>query len=197
MEIIIHRINTVKKLKLIPLKYGTEIDVRSYNNKLILAHDPFKKGDNLNVYLKNYNHGTLIVNIKEAGIEHLVVKQLKKFKIKNYFLLDVEFPFIYKSSRKGFKNTSIRFSEEESIDTVKKYINRINWVWIDTFSKLPVNKDNIKILNKFKKCLVSPDRWNRPQDIKKYIKIMKKKNFSINCVMTSEKMVKVWENNYC
>ncbi len=196
MEIIIHRINTVKKLKLIPFKYGTEIDVRSYNNKLILAHDPFIRGDILEDYLKVYNHGTLVVNIKEAGIEYLVIKQLKKFKIKNYFLLDVEFPFIYKSSRKGFKNTSIRFSEEESISTVKKYISRIDWVWIDTFSKLPVNKDNIKILNKFKKCLVSPDRWNRPQDIKKYIKIMKQKSFFIDCVMTSEKMVKIWENNY-
>ena len=196
MEIIIHRINTVKKLKLIPFKYGTEIDVRSYNNKLILAHDPFISGDILEDYLKVYNHGTLVVNIKEAGIEYLVIKQLKKFKIKNYFLLDVEFPFIYKSSRKGFKNTSIRFSEEESISTVKKYISRIDWVWIDTFSKLPVNKDNIKILNKFKKCLVSPDRWNRSEDIKKYIKIMKQKNFSINCVMTSEKTVKVWENNF-
>ena len=196
MEIIIHRINTVKKLKLIPFKYGTEIDVRSYNNKLILAHDPFIRGDILEDYLKVYNHGTLVVNIKEAGIEYLVIKQLKKFKIKNYFLLDVEFPFIYKSSREGFKNTSIRFSEEESISTVKKYISRIDWVWIDTFSKLPVNKDNIKILNKFKKCLVSPDRWNRPQDIKKYIKIMKQKSFFIDCVMTSEKMVKIWENNY-
>ena len=196
MEIIIHRINTVKKLKLIPFKYGTEIDVRSYNNKLILAHDPFIRGDTLEDYLKVYNHGTLVVNIKEAGIEYLVIKQLKKFKIKNYFLLDVEFPFIYKSSRKGFKNTSIRFSEEESISTVKKYISRIDWVWIDTFSTLPVNKDNIKILNKFKKCLVSPDRWNRPQDIKRYIKIMKQKSFFIDCVMTSEKMVKIWENNY-
>tara|TARA_B100000959_G_C14846179_1_gene568110 strand:+ start:348 stop:938 length:591 start_codon:yes stop_codon:yes gene_type:complete len=195
MEIIIHRINTVKKLKLIPLKYGTEIDVRSYNNKLILAHAPFIRGDILEDYLKYYNHGTLVVNIKEAGIEQLVIKQLKKFKIKSYFLLDVEFPFIYKSSRKGFKNTSIRFSEEESINTVKKYINRIDWVWIDTFSKLPINKDNINILNKFKKCLVSPDRWNRPHDIKKYIKVMKQKNFFINSVMTSEKMVKVWENN--
>ena len=84
MQIIIHRINTVKKLKLIPVKYGTEIDVRSHNNKLILAHDPFKKGDLLEDYLKNYNHGTLVVNIKEAGIEYLVIKQLKKFKIKNY-----------------------------------------------------------------------------------------------------------------
>ena len=195
MEIIIHRINTVKKLKLIPFKYGTEIDVRSYNNKLILAHDPFIRGDTLEDYLKVYNHGTLVVNIKEAGIEYLVIKQLKKFKIKNYFLLDVEFPFIYKSSRKGFKNTCIRFSEEESISTVKKYINRIDWVWIDTFSKLPINKDNIKILNKFKKCLVSPDRWNRPQDIKRYIKIMKQNFFFIDCVMTSEKMVKVWERN--
>ena len=195
MEIIIHRINTVKKLNSIPSKYGTEIDVRTYKNKLILAHDPFKRGDMLEEYLKHYNHGTLVVNIKEAGIEYLVVKQLKKFKIKNFFLLDVEFPFIYKSSRKGFKNTSIRFSEEESINTVKKYINRIDWVWIDTFSKLPVNKGNIKILNKFKKCLVSPDRWNRSHDIKKYIKTMRQKNFFIDCVMTSEKMVKVWENN--
>ena len=33
------------------------------------------------------------------------------------------------------------------------------------------------------------------QDIKKYIKTMRQKNFFIDCVMTSEKMVKVWENN--
>ena len=195
MEIIIHRINKIKKLRSIPLKYGTEIDVRSFKDKIILSHDPFNTGDLLSEYLKNYHHGVLIVNIKEAGIEQIVLTMLKKFKIKKFFLLDVEFPFLYKSSRKGFKNTAIRFSEEESIDTVKKYINYVNWVWIDTFTKFPINQKNIKILNRFNKCLVSPDRWNRSKDIKPYRKIIKKNKINIDYVMTSESNVKLWEDD--
>ena len=45
MEIIIHRINKIDKLKKIPIKYGVEIDIRSYKNDLILSHDPYKYGD--------------------------------------------------------------------------------------------------------------------------------------------------------
>ncbi len=194
MEIIIHRINKIDKLKKIPIKYGVEIDIRSYKNDLILSHDPYKYGDDLRKYLKNYKHGLLVANIKEAGIEQKVLKEIKKFKIKKYFLLDVEFPFIYKSSRKGLKNSAIRFSEEESIDTVKKYINKLNYVWIDTFTKFPINKKNKKILDKFHKCLVSPDRWNRTKDIKKYIKIIKRNNIRIDSVMTSLSNVKKWES---
>ena len=193
MEIIIHRINKINKLKKIPQKYGVEIDIRSYKNKLILSHDPYKSGDDLRKYLKNYNHGLLVVNIKESGIEKRVLKEIKKFKIKRYFLLDVEFPYIYKSSRRGFKNSAIRFSEEESIDTVKKYVNLLSYVWIDTFTKLPINKKNIKILDKFHKCLVSPDRWGRAYDIKKYIRAIKKNNLKINSVMTSISNIKKWE----
>ena len=162
MIVIIHRINKIKNLIKISNKYGVEIDVRSYKNKIILSHDPFLNGDSLRDYLKNYNHSFLIVNIKEAGIEIKVLNLLKKFKIENFFLLDVEFPFIYKNSRKNFKNLAIRFSEEESIETVKNYINKVNYVWIDTFTKLPINKKNIHTLNRFHKCLVSPDRWSRP-----------------------------------
>jgi hypothetical protein len=195
MEIIIHRINKIKKLKTIPSKYGTEIDVRSYKDKIILSHDPFSSGDLLSEYLKNYHHGVLIVNIKEAGIEQVVLKMLKKFKIKIFFLLDVEFPYLYKSSRKGFKNTAVRFSEEESLDTVKKYVRRVNWVWIDTFTKFPINKKNIKILDKFNKCLVSPDRWGRSKDIKLYRKIIKKNKINIDYVMTSQFNIRLWEDD--
>ena len=194
MEIIIHKINKINELKKIPLKYGVEIDIRCYKKNLILSHEPSKTGDDLEKYLKNYKHGLLVANIKEAGIEQKVLKEIKKFKIKKYFLLDVEFPFIYKSSRKGLKNSAIRFSEEESIDTVKKYINKLNYVWIDTFTKFPINKKNKKILDKFHKCLVSPDRWNRTKDIKKYIKIIKRNNIRIDSVMTSLSNVKKWES---
>ena len=80
MEIIIHRINKIKELKKIPDKFGLEIDVRSYKNNIILNHEPFKKGDKLLDYIYEYNHKTLIVNIKESGIEDEVIKILKKRK---------------------------------------------------------------------------------------------------------------------
>ena len=64
MEIIIHRINNLSKLKYIPKNYGVEIDVRNFNNDLILNHDPFKNGEKLERFLRYYKHGTLIVNIK-------------------------------------------------------------------------------------------------------------------------------------
>ena len=41
--------------------------------------------------------GTLILNIKESGIEQNVLKLVKRYKIKSYFLLDVEFPYIFKT----------------------------------------------------------------------------------------------------
>ena len=193
MKIIIHRINKIKELKNIHSRYGVEIDIRSYGNKLILAHNSNTSGDELDKYLKNYNHSILVANIKEAGIEEKVIKLINKYKIKKYFLLDVEFPYLYKSSKKGQKNIAIRFAEEESIETVKRFKNKLNYVWIDTFTKFPITIKNLNILNKFHKCLVSPDRWKRPKDIKKYLQIIRKKNIKIDSVMTSKKYIKEWE----
>ena len=92
MEIIIHRVNKISQLKKIPQNYGVEIDLRSYKKKIILSHDPKKNGVSLDLFLKNYNHGTLVLNIKEAGIEDEVLSKVKKKGLKNFFLLDVEIP---------------------------------------------------------------------------------------------------------
>ena len=59
MEIIVHRINNIKQLK-IPTNFGTEIDIRSHKSKLILNHEPYKSGNSLDSFLNNYKHGTLI-----------------------------------------------------------------------------------------------------------------------------------------
>ena len=67
MEIVIHRINKIKELKNIPLKYGCEIDIRTNGNKLILNHEPFMGGDSFNDYLDEYKHGLLVLNIKELS----------------------------------------------------------------------------------------------------------------------------------
>jgi len=194
MELIIHRINTLKKLKKIPLKYGVEVDLRSQNSKIILSHNLNKGRDKFSNYLENYKHGTLILNIKESGIEAEVIKMVKSYPVKSYFLLDVEMPYIFTSYKKN-KKIAVRFSQYENINLAKKFINKLDWLWIDTVTKLPINKKNISIISRFKSCLVCPERWGRIKDIKKYKNFMKKINFYPTAVMTNEKCIKLWETN--
>ena len=193
MEIIIHRVNTIDELRAIPKKYGTEIDIRAFGSNLILNHQAFQTGELFEDYLDEYTHGTLILNIKEAGIEDEVLRQVRlHHQIKSYFLLDVEFPYLYRSSRNGESSIAVRFSEDESIETVIKYVDKVNWVWIDTNTKLPLDEKNIPILNLCKKCLVCPERWGRPLDIEMYKKIMLDLNFNVDAVMTGKKYAKIW-----
>ena len=78
MEYIAHRINTIEELKQIPSEYGVELDLRDYGRRLILQHDPFKDGEDFEEYLKHYNHGTMILNIKSERIEFKVLDLIKK-----------------------------------------------------------------------------------------------------------------------
>jgi len=194
--IIRHRANTIKQLQETPEKYGVEIDIRANNNKLILNHEPHSGGEDLEEYLKSYKHSFIIFNIKEAGIENQIIQLAEKYNIKDYFLLDVEFPFIYNASRnKGFNKIAIRFSEAEPIEMALAQKDLVEWVWIDTNTQLPLNKENHQKLKQagFKSCLVCPERWGRPEDIEKYIDYMKENNIQIDAVMTSLEYADKWE----
>ena len=193
MEIIIHRVNTIRELKEIDPKYGAEIDIRAYGSKLVLNHEPFLDGEKLDNYLDEYHHGTLVLNIKENGIEDEVLRQVRqKPQITIYFLLDVEFPYLYRASRQGERNIAIRFSEDESIETVKKYVDMVDWVWIDTNTRLPITSENKDILDQFKKCLVCPERWGRANEIEIYKNKLELLQISIDSVMTSKCHINTW-----
>ena len=194
MDFVIHRINKINDLKRIPKKYGCEIDIRTNGSNLILHHEPFQNGDLFIDYLDSYDNNLLVLNIKEAGIEKYVIAELKKRNINNYFLLDLEFPYIYNATRQGIREIAIRFSEDEPIELLENYIKNVNWVWIDTNTILPINKLNLKIINKVKSCLVSPERWGRPYDIITYKKKFKKLNFTPSAIMTDLVNIKIWEN---
>jgi hypothetical protein len=196
MIIVRHRINKIKELKEIDQKYGVEVDVRAFGKDIILNHEPFATGDLLEEYLGNYRHSFIIFNIKEAGIEDEVCRLAEKYKIKDYFLLDVEFPYIHKAAQEGKKRIAIRYSEDECIDIAIKYAGKIDWVWIDTISKLPLDEDVVKKLKPFNTALVCPERWGRPDDIENYIKLMKELNFQPDIVMTAEPFVKIYESAF-
>tara|TARA_A100001011_G_scaffold323457_1_gene345391 strand:- start:65 stop:667 length:603 start_codon:yes stop_codon:yes gene_type:complete len=191
-NIIVHRVNTIKSLKSIDTNLGCEIDIRTDGSQLILNHDPFKKGDNFIDYLDEYQHGTLVLNIKETGIENDVLDEVKKRKIKSYFLLDVEFPYIIKAFMRNEKNIAIRFSEYETIENVITFKNNLKWVWVDLVSKNPINDFNFKILNQFNLCLVCPSLWNRGNEILKVKDEIEKYNFKNISVITELKYLSHW-----
>ena len=192
MDIVIHRVNTIEKLETISVTYGCEIDIRANGSRLILNHEPFMDGENLTDFLDNYKHGLLVLNIKEAGIEDTVLQEVRTRGIDCYFLLDVEFPYIYQATRAGEQAIAMRYSEDESIETVLKYKGMVDWVWIDTNTCLPLDKDIVDKLSMFKTCLVCPERWGRPDDIKTYLAYLKNLNMEIDAVMTSIRYAERW-----
>ena len=189
MEIIAHRINTSTELISLPLDLGVEIDIRSNNNKLILSHDPFKEGELLDDWLEHFEHKTLILNLKEEGLENRVLELMNKFDISNYFFLDQSFPFLIKTLKKGIKNCAVRISEYESFETAINLKGKVEWVWIDFFTKFPLTVNEVNILKKlnYKLCLVSPELQGYDLDAITHLKMMLKKEcISVDAVCTKQ-----------
>ena len=195
MHFIAHRVNTIKELLNTPTEYGVEIDLRDYQDKIILQHDPFKDGEYFEEYLKNYNHGTMILNIKSEGIEPVVLKLIKKYNVRDYFFLDCSFPMINFLSSKGEKNIALRFSEFEGLDTIRLMSQKVDWLWVDCFTKLPINNSNYKIIKSlnYKLCLVSPELQRQNSKLNIYKLFLKEKNIEFNAICTKLKNIKKWQ----
>lgn len=196
MEYIAHRINTIEELKQIPKEYGVELDLRDYGERLILQHDPFKDGEDFEEYLKHYNHGTMILNIKSERIEHKVLELIQKYNIKKYFFLDSSFPMIYLLSKSGEKNIALRFSEFEGIDTILNMKGKVEWIWVDCFTKLPITAENYKLLKEhgFKFCLVSPELQQQNDKITRYKQYLIAQNIIFDAICTKVYNIERWRS---
>ena len=164
MHRIIHRVNTVEALTKVPKNFGVEVDIRSEGKRLIMHHDAFKEGESFTDWLNYFNHGTLILNVKEEGLEEALIGIMASKDIENFFFLDQSFPFLIKTANSGEKRCAVRISEFESIDTVMSLAGKVNWVWVDCFTKFPLSQvDSVRLQQegKFKLCLVSPELQGR------------------------------------
>ena len=195
MEVIIHRVNNIKNLKKLRSDFGAEIDLRAKGSSIILNHDVSTNGDKFEDYIDLYNHGTLVLNIKESGIENEVIKIVKKKKIKKFFLLDVEVPYLFKALENSEKFSALRVSYYEPLEFVMKFKKIFNWFWLDSIKKLNFSDKEIKTLNNHNTCFVCPERWGRPHLIDYYKKYFQKRKLNINSVMTSLKYAEKWINN--
>lgn len=192
---IAHRINTLAELKVLPKEFGVELDLRDSAEGLILQHDPFSEGEIFSDYIAHYQHGTLILNIKSERIEHKVLELLQKNNITDYFFLDSSIPMIYLLSKMGEKKSAVRFSEIESIETVMLMADKVEWVWVDCFSKLPIDQQSYQRLKQagLKLCLVSPELQGRAEDITVYKEYLNQQDIIFDAICTKDHNIKLWK----
>ncbi len=166
MTLVAHRRNTRAALAGTPGAYGVEIDIRTTGGaegRLVLHHDPFAAGEDFRDWLDAYRHGTLILNVKEEGLEERVTALLRSRGIENYFFLDQSFPSLLRCARAGERRCAVRVSEFESIETALALAGLVDWVWVDCFTRLPLTRDDARRLEHagFRLCLVSPELQRR------------------------------------
>ncbi len=195
MELIHHRRNSIEELIATDIKYGVELDIRSHGRNLIIHHDPLCSGLLFTDWLEFYRHGTLILNVKEEGLESHLIKLLRAKKITDYFFLDQSFPFLVKCARSGESRCAVRVSEYESVETALSLSGLITWVWLDCFTKFPIEATEYKALKNagFKFCLVSPELQGRNPEIEivEMADFIKNRLMKIDAVCT--KRPDLWE----
>ena len=196
MQIIVHRKHNPDELCLIPERYGIEIDVRSnLAGELYLEHDPFKVGPTLVSWLNQYNHGTIILNMKEEGLEQRTIQILNRYNVANFFFLDLSFPFLIKTITQC-GNVAVRVSEYESLQTALNLAGKAKWVWLDHFSKFPVTEQEFNKLKRagYKICFVSPELQKFDENaVRDIIRFLKSSNIALDAVCT--KLPQIWESS--
>lgn len=146
--------------------YGTETDFRDLNGRLVVSHDPPIEGaltaDDFFGLIATVDPSLPVaINIKSDGIQDMVLEQLEKFGISNYFLFDMSIPDALASISKGLKV----FTRQSDVEPDANFYDDAEGVWMDSFhddswiteqviqSHLDANK---------KVCVVSPELHGRP-----------------------------------
>src|SRR5690348_14334876 len=117
MQLIKHRVNDLALLASLPPGLGAEIDLRSRGHDLILHHDAFAEGARFADFLPQWQErprGTLILNPKEDGLENAILAELNKFRITDFFFLDLTLPTTVRLCvKEKVRRVALRYSEYE------------------------------------------------------------------------------------
>ncbi len=162
-QLFAHRRNTVAELRETPPSYGVEIDLRTDAGEIVLHHEPFSGGTSFRAWLADYDHGGLIVNVKEDGLEDAVLALLDEHGVDDFFFLDQPFPTLVKTGRRGERRCAVRVSEYEPVAQAVAVADLVDWVWVDCFTRWPLDATDVEALRSagLRTCLVSPELQGR------------------------------------
>jgi len=160
MLIVEHRINTAARLAEVPPEHGVEVDLRCEGGELVLRHDAVGPAESFDDWLSGYRHALLIANVKEEGLETLVLTALATRGISAFFFLDQSVPFLIKTTARGEARCAVRVSEYEATKLATKLAGKARWIWLDCFlGGPPITAVDAGLLRAYgyRLCVVSPE----------------------------------------
>ena len=103
---------------------------------------------------------------------------------------------------KNSNSVSLHFDTEtfhclESLETAKNMAGKIDWAWVDCFSKIPIGKkeyDELKDLG-YKLCFVSPELEGRDQDIERYAEQLRAAGMGFDAICTKRYNIERWNKS--
>lgn len=199
IRFICHRVNTLSEYPAKDFK-GIEFDIRDSNGMILVTHDAFSTGMDLETYvirLPKLDDFLYIVNVKSEGIEEKAREILERNEIKNFFFLDSSFPTIIKMSMLGEKRFAIRASEYESIQTAIEMSYKVNFVWIDCFTKfIPEHVMLAKGMG-YNVCVVSPELHKHSDYVSRIHTIceqIKKYHLVVDYICCKPHVLDIWKS---
>lgn len=141
--------------------WGIETDIRDYEGKLVISHNIatrncFEAEEIFSYYAELHCSSTLALNVKADGIQELVMEQLSKYGIENYFLFDMSVPEMVVNAEKHL-NYYTRHSDIE--ERCVLYENA-KGVWVDCFDDYSWLKEEVieeHLADGKEVCVVSPE----------------------------------------
>ena len=196
MEIIKHRVNSIELLKSTNTDFGVEVDIRSIDGGCYIHHDPFNPGVRFEEWLEHYKHGTLILNVKEEGLEQHLLDLMEKFSLENFFFLDQSIPFIVKWAKQGELRCAVRISEYEPVALALNFSSMVKWAWVDHFTRFPLTAESAHLITGqgVHLCIVSPELHGEDQvvHIQSLQTTLLEQNIEVRAVCT--KKPELWAN---
>tara|TARA_A200000113_G_C8842967_1_gene347573 strand:- start:416 stop:1030 length:615 start_codon:yes stop_codon:yes gene_type:complete len=158
--------NTIASFKSALTKdYGVEIDVRDFNEEIVISHDiPTKESPKLETLLAEGLHHNLCLafNIKSDGICLGLKKLIDEFSVSEYFCFDMSIP-----QQIHYQNMELTWYSRTSDHNEEKVLNsNSHGIWLDCFYSNWWRKENLsQIANKKPIAIVSPELHGREHRI--------------------------------
>ena len=94
----------------------------------------------------------------------------------------------------GIKDVALRFSEFEGLDTIRNMAGKADWVWVDCFTKIPLDAESYRELKAlgYKLCFVSPELEAQEEKIPFYRKYIEEQGIVFDAICTKSYHIEDW-----
>jgi hypothetical protein len=160
-----HRINTPEALAALPEGHGLELDLRVHEDAIVVAHDPFEAGPRMDDFLPRTGGRPLILNVKCEGIVDAVLECCHRSRLEDFFFLGLGLSDTVRLIARGERRIANYFSEFHHPEAPWSWAGRVNWLWMDVFSRYPGDDAHwSRLAETFRICVGSPELYGHPEN---------------------------------